>query len=124
MLPHPFFRLTDEDIDELRDRTRDTELIAAYSRWVERVPEIDKLIQSITSAFAGVELGDGIGLLEANGLDDYAATAELAELRSRDEREDWRRIDVETLNRCYSAPTFFDAHGFVFHLPAFLIAEL
>ena len=75
-------------------------------------------------AFAGVNLGDGIGLLEADGIDDYAVEAELANRRSRDERADWRRISVEMLNECYTAPSFMDARGFIFHLPAFLLAEL
>jgi hypothetical protein len=118
------FRITEEDIYTLRDQTRDQPMIDAYSSWVNRSNELDLLIRKIEDAFAGVTLGDGIGLLEANGLAYYSAEDELAELRSRDERADWRRIDVETLNRCYAAPTFMNASGFVFHLPAFLIAEL
>lgn len=118
------FRITEDDIDDLRDHTRDQSLIDAYSAWVNRGDELDSLIHQIEHAFAGLTLGDGIGLLEANGLDDYAGEEELAELRSRDEHTDWRRIDVETLNRCYAAPTFMDARGFIFHLPAFLVAEL
>ena len=82
------------------------------------------MVRKLTDAFAGVQLGDGIGLLEADGIDNYAADSELAELRHKDEKEDWRRIDVATLNDCYAAPSYLDARGFVFHLPAFLIAEL
>ena len=118
------FRITEDDIDDLRDHTRDQSLIDAYASWVNRTDELDSLIRKIEDAFAGLTLGDGIGLLEANGFDDYAGKDELAELRSRDEHTDWRRIDVETLNRCYAAPTFMNARGFIFHLPAFLVAEL
>ena len=71
-----------------------------------------------------VELGEGIGLLEAAGIDDYASDDERAALRAKDEKKDWRRISTESLNCCYSSPAFSDARGFVFHLPAFLIAEL
>ena len=118
------FRISEEDVDDLRDHSRDQSLIDAYARWVNRNNELDSLIREIEDAFAGLTLGDGIGLLEATGIDDYASKYELAELRSRDEHIDWRLIDVETLNRCYAAPTFMDARGYIFHLPAFLIAEL
>ena len=126
------FRITDDDIDEIRDRVVDPRLtddfvrmIDAYARWVEGFsPRVDEIINQITVAFAGVDLGDGIGLLEAQGLDDYASDDERRELRSRDEKEDWRRISPADLERCYSSPSFFDSKGFVFHLPAFLIAEL
>src|SRR5262245_35284692 len=118
------FRITEDDIDDLRDRTRDQALIDAYAKWVSKADQLDPLIREIEAAFEGLALADGTGLLEASGIDDYMSKAELAELRSRDEHDDWRRIDVEMLNRCYSAPTFMNARGFIFHLPAFLIAEL
>jgi hypothetical protein len=126
------FRITEDDIDEIRDRIVDPRLtddfarmIDAYARWVKIFsPRIDEIIDQITVAFAGVELGDGIGLFEANGIDDYASIDERRELRSKDEKDDWRRISAEVLGSCYSSPYFFDPKGFVFHLPAFLIAEL
>src|SRR4051812_13019145 len=126
------FRVTKEDIDEVRGRTVEPHLtddfarmIDACARWVEIFsPRVDEVIEQVSVAFAGVELGDGIGLLEAQGLDDYASDDERRELRSQDEKKDWRRISPEVLGRCYSSPSFFDPKGFVFHLPAFLIAEL
>ncbi|MCE9526127.1 MAG: hypothetical protein K8R36_08750 [Planctomycetales bacterium] len=126
------FRITEEDIDEVRGRWVEPHLIDdfarmidAYTRWVEIFsPRVDEVIDQITVAFAGVELGDGIGLWEAQGLDDYASDDKRRELRSKDETKDWRRISPEVLERCYSSPSFFDPKGFVFHLPAFLIAEL
>ena len=121
---NPVFRLTECDIDKLREHTRDESLVNAYAKWVNRCGELDSLIREVESAFNGMRLGDGTGLLEANGLDDYAPADELAVLRSRDEHEDWRRIEVDTLNQCYAAPTFMNPRGFIFHLPAFLIAEL
>ena len=124
MPSHPCFRITDKDIDELAARTRDEALIDAYIRWMERAIELDAMILAITASFAGVQLGGGIGLLEADGMDNYAGNTELAELRRQDEKVDWRNIHIETLNDCYAAPSYFNARGFVFHLPAFLIAEL
>ena len=124
MQHYPAFRITEDDVDDLREHTRDQSIIDAYAKWVSKSEEVDTLIRNIENAFTGLPLGDGTGLLEANGLDDYASADELAELRSRDEQADWRRIDLETLNRCYAAPVFMNARGFIFHLPAFLIAEL
>ncbi len=119
------FRIDDLDVEELRDHTRDQRLIDAFSHWVERfASRVDDVISEISAAFADTQLDDGIGLFQANGLDDYASEDELKRLRDRDEKTDWRRISCADLERCYAAPSFFDARGFVFHLPAFLIAEL
>lgn len=124
LLDNRRYRITDEDVSELRSRTLNEELFDGHSQWVKLVPQLDALVQEIADAFEGTELGDGIGLLEANGIDDYASAAERAELRSRDEKTDWRRIESKTLNYCYAATAYLDARGFWFHLPAFLIAEL
>lgn len=78
----------------------------------------------VKAAFSGVTLGKGIGLREAQGLDDYASAETCAAYRESDEKEDWSRIPVDDLNACYSSLSFFDAEGMRFHLPAFLIAEL
>ena len=83
-----------------------------------------QLCQVVEEAFRGVRLGDGIGLFEAQGLDDYADAATCAAYREKDEKEDWGRIDSEDLNRCHSSLCFFNAEGMRFHLPAFLIADL
>lgn len=119
------FRIDDRDVEELRDRTRDQQLINAFSNWVERfAPRVDEVIFEISDAFADTRLEEGIGLFQATGLDDYASDEELKRLRERDEKTDWRRISYADMERCYAAPSFFDAKGFLFHLPAFLIAEL
>ena len=78
----------------------------------------------IREAFAGVALGDGIGLWQGQALDDYADDAIIAESRSRDETEEWTRLSAGDLNRCHSSLSFFDAAGMRFHLPAFLLSEL
>jgi hypothetical protein len=82
------------------------------------------LIISIQDAFANVKLGNGIGLSEAQGLDDYASPSACVLLRAKDEKDDWRRIPAEALNLCNSSLSFFDAEGMRFHLPAYLIADL
>lgn len=86
--------------------------------------EADKLILEIQEAFAGVVLGVGVGLREAQGLDDYESEEACAGYRELDEKEDWAKIRSEDLNECNSSLSFFDAEGMRFHLPAFMIAEL
>ncbi len=119
------FRMDEQYVEELRERFDDDELINACAHWVKHhSARIDEVISELTSAFAELQLGAGIGLKEARGLDNYASGAELKRLRALDERSDWRRITSKDLNLYHDAVAFFDAEGFVFHLPAFLIAEL
>ena len=84
----------------------------------------ETLCSTIRKAFAEVKLGDGVGLQQAQGLDDYEDTATCARFRANDQKDDWSRIPVEELNRCNSSLSFFDADGMRFHLRAFLIADL
>lgn len=84
----------------------------------------EALCNKIREAFAGVTLGSGIGLQQAQGIDDHEDEATCARYRASDEREDWTRIPVTELNRCNGSLSFFDAEGMRFHLPAYLIAAL
>lgn len=83
-----------------------------------------KLANKIREAFRGVKLGAGVGLMQGQGLDDYADAETLARYRAGDEKEDWSRIPVIKLKQCGSSLSFFDADGMRFHLPAYLIACL
>jgi hypothetical protein len=85
---------------------------------------LESLKGAAKDAFAGVTLGAGIGLYEAQGIDDYADTKTCAAYRENDEKDDWSAISVEDLNRCSSSLSFFDAAGMRFHFPAFLIAAI
>jgi hypothetical protein len=89
----------------------------------QRWPEAQRICDLIREAFAGVMLGNGVGLRETRALDDYEDAAACAAIRAGDETEDWQRIPVEELTR-YNGLAFFDAEGMRFHLPAFLIADL
>ena len=82
------------------------------------------LISEIFVAFEGVRLGRGIGLFEAQGLDDYADAEERKALRERDEKDNWTVLSPDALNRANSSLSFFDAEGMRFHLPAYLVADL
>jgi hypothetical protein len=83
-----------------------------------------ELIPLITEAFIGVRLGDGVGLYHAQGLDDYEDQATCARYRAEDEKDDWTAITSDKLRQCHSSLSFFDAEGFRFHLPAYLICDL
>lgn len=118
------FHIDAEFIEQLKDDRYDLWTISQWENWLRVLPGMPFAIHQLRNAFRGVPLGDGVGLLEANGLDDYASDSELARLRQLDEKTNWENLDVEQLNKYYSAPSFFDPKGFHFHLPAFLIAEL
>ena len=118
------FQIDAEFIERLKREGYDLWTIYLWENWLQLLPQLAEVVQTIAEAFDEVTLGDGVGLYEANGLDDYASDAELARLRELDERNDWRKIDAASLNQYYSSPSFFDARGFAFHLPAFLLAEL
>ncbi len=82
------------------------------------------ILQKIEVAFAGVALGNGIGLNEAQAIDDYQSSEGQAMARQKDEKENWKQLNYNALQRCYSSLSFFDADGMRFHLPAYIIAEL
>jgi tetratricopeptide (TPR) repeat protein len=84
----------------------------------------EQLNEQIRQAFAGVCLGNGIGLREGDGLDDYATAEDCAKYRELDEKTDWQKLCSEDLNQFHSSLSFFDAEGMRFHLPAYLLAEL
>lgn len=122
--PCDMFRITPAEIDEMRASQYDRSVLVDAEAWLAYTKRADNLIGKIETAFANVVLGDGIGLLEAGGLDDYAPGSDLSDLRELDEKTDWRRIDEDDLSRGNAAPSFLDAKGLVFHLPAFICAEL
>ncbi|UJB73410.1 hypothetical protein HRE53_32780 (plasmid) [Acaryochloris sp. 'Moss Beach'] len=79
---------------------------------------------NIKSAFAGVTLGAGIGLWEAQAIDDYETQEVQKRNRDKDEKEEWYRLSCDDLQRCHSSLSFFDAEGMKFHLPAYIVASL
>ena len=82
------------------------------------------LESEIRSAFRGVRLGSGIGLLEGQAIDNWCSDQEQKLARSNDEQHEWEKIPPDRLRACESSLSFFDAEGMLFHLPAFMIAEV
>lgn len=83
-----------------------------------------QLIDAVTKAFDSVVLGNGVGLYQGQAIDDYKTKFEEQTVRLSDEKNDWRLISVDDLNKCNSSLSFFDAEGMRFHLPTYLIADL
>jgi len=81
----------------------------------------EQLTQQINDSFQNVRLDDGIGLWEAQGLDDRLTSQECRKLRVKDEKENWKNIPLIDLYRCSSSLSFFDAKGIRFHLPILLL---
>ena len=115
---------TPADIAEMKARGHDPITIEEAERKSKRWTYAQEVCRVIESAFAGVTLGNGVGLQEAQGLDDYAGAETCAAYRSNDEKNDWHSISGKALRRCSSSLSFFDAEGMRFHLPAYLIADL
>ena len=85
---------------------------------------LDSVRSSIRSAFAGVSLGNGVGLWEAQAIDDHEPDKVRQAARARDVKDDWTSLTTADLAECESSLSFFDAPGMRFHVPAFMLAEL
>jgi len=57
----------------MRARGFDTSVLAEQLELAKRGEALEALVAETYEAFSGVTLGSGIGLLEANGLDDYVS---------------------------------------------------
>ncbi|MDB6055820.1 MAG: hypothetical protein JWN25_3343 [Verrucomicrobiales bacterium] len=112
------------DIAEMKARGYDSTTIAVAEQQSTRWAAAQEVSRLIETAFAGVTLGNGVGLQEAQGLDDHEAAETCAAYRAKDEKDDWHQIPAEGLKRCNSSLSFFDAEGMKFHLPAYLLADL
>ncbi len=84
----------------------------------------EDVIKEIESAFAGEVLGNGIGLWQAQAIDDYEPEETQLRFREKDEKEDWHLLEHDTLQRCHSSLSFFNPDGMRFHLPAYILASL
>lgn len=86
--------------------------------------ENSELQAAIKNAFSEVVLGGGIGLHEADAIDSRG-TPEICTLaREQDEKLDWQKVPLKSLNRCFSSYNWLDAEGLRFYLPAMMLAEV
>jgi len=115
--------ITLKALQEMRKRGFDESVIAAQYD-LNRSELAQQLLVQIQNAFKDVTLGNGVGLYQAQALDDYRTKDEEAAARFNDEKSDWSKISSQQLNQCNSSLSFFDPEGMRFHLPAYLTAEL
>jgi len=85
---------------------------------------VDLIRNNIRAAFRNVVLGDGIGLWQAQAIDDYETKEFQLKARARDEKTSWLDIPDDDLSKCQSSLSFLDAEGMRFLIPAFILAEL
>ena len=85
---------------------------------------VDLVRIKILAAFRNVVLGDGIGLWQAQAIDDYETKEFQLKARARDEKTNWLEIPEDDLSKCHSSLSFLDAEGMRFLVPAFILAEL
>ena len=78
------FRIDDEFIERLKDEGYDLWIISQWEQWLGLQPELEGAVDCLRIAFRDVKLGDGVGIYEANGRDDYAGDAEILRLRGLD----------------------------------------
>ncbi len=116
--------ITREDIDRMKASGYEARTMREAEERLAQLQRGEAVVDKIRAAFAGVTLGNGIGLREARGLDDYEDEETLARFRAEDEKENWELIPAQDLEVFHDTLSFFDADGLRFHLPAFMISEL
>lgn len=82
----------------------------------------EELVQSIYDVFKDVKLEDGIGVLEADKIDQHYKrdSPECMKAYHEDEREDWTKL----LSTFFQDWAFMDDKGIRFHLPCFLLQDI
>lgn len=84
----------------------------------------ENLIVAINCAFDGVSRGGGISLHEAEEIDCHGSLEERARARLLDGETRWQEVPAETIEGLPSAPTFLDADGLRYYLPALMVWSL
>lgn len=78
------------------------------------------LIISIERAFDKVTLFDGVGIYEADAIDDYASEEVRKREREKDIRDDWKSIPDGLIDQYFSVLSFMDDKGLRFSIPAYM----
>jgi hypothetical protein len=86
--------------------------------------ETDEIRTLVANAFAGVQLGRGMSLRQAQAVDSSRMKpiprAEYAALRRGEETEDWTRLPLTELAR--DCVAHLDAEAFRYYIPAFMLS--
>ena len=81
----------------------------------------DDVIREIYAAFPAVRRDGGIGLHEAEEIDNYGGAEERARAREMDVEPDWQHVPTSAIESMPSALYFLDATGFAYYLPAVMV---
>lgn len=82
------------------------------------------LIKQITKAFEGVTRDGGVSLHEAREIDNYEGAEGRAEARKKDTDCRWQDVPEEWIEHFYDVFPFFDAKGFRYYIPAYMVWTL
>ncbi len=82
------------------------------------------LIEQIAKAFEGVTREDGVSLHEARAIDDYEGDEGRAAARKKDTDCRWQDVPDEWIEYFSDVLSFFDAKGFRYYIPAYMIWSL
>lgn len=82
------------------------------------------LIAEITAAFDGVAREGGVSLREGRVLDDFGTEEQCAAARLLDTDTRWQDVSDADLEEYESSLSFFDAIGFRYYLPAYMLRDL
>ncbi len=82
------------------------------------------LIQQITTAFSEVTREDGTSLHEARAIDDYEGEEGRATARLKDTDTRWQDVSDKLIEYFSDVLSFFDAKGFRYYIPAYMIWSL
>lgn len=80
----------------------------------------NNLITQIEEAFKNVSLNDGVGIYEAEAIDNYASEDIRKTERKKDVRNDWTYIIDDVIDQYYSVLSFMDDDGLRFVIPAYM----
>jgi hypothetical protein len=73
-----------------------------------------ELIQQINDVFKDVRLENGVGLWQAQGIDDYADDNTMKKLREKDEKNNWQNLPYKDLAYCNSSLSFLMPREYFF----------
>lgn len=82
------------------------------------------LIAEITAAFDGVSREGGVSLREGIVIDDYGTEDQGRAARLLDTDTRWQDVSDHDLEECCVSLSYFDAIGFRYYLPAYMLRDL
>lgn len=72
------YQIDQSFVERLISDGYDVWTIELWSKWLGLSREFNSSLTAIAEAFSNVEVGDGIGMLEADGIDNYVGPEDLS----------------------------------------------